>query len=760
VSKGTIRQGLKELKDTNNNTKEKVSRVRKCGGGRKKAITKNPQLEKALLELVEPTVRGEPQSSLLWTTKSLRKLSAELVYNHTLEYPYGSQFYLVGGLFQAYLARQYGLKKVNGFFKEYSKQYLPFFLNKTFKNYYGQDFEVLLEAFKNDLLKSHQSFMKTHTKVLAHSQYYQPLRRIKDEIVTLISDAKSAPKILTISKDGTRTEKKKTSLSLGEVFAYKGRYYTQSTKYTSPLRITQGLYDKDGYLLEHTGSKVIQGFMPDGKMVYMDINRSLEYPHIYIDGRFYDTAHSRVFVDAQGNLYYFKQNKDHRVLYKNKKKIFSFQGYYGVVVDVDETDGVYFIAASEDGTTVYKIKNHKLTRMLKSDDIVDMKRLDDQRMYVVTMSDDGFNYGIVNKEEQKATIPTFCYAFENEKDKHLFDNGDFHTIGTTDKQKEYHPFTALKYSSLEQIMGYDSTGFIGNFAFKFTDPLMQNSVNLIASTQSSYSLLGMTYDNNAYQLHFGLSAFAIFNQEEVTDADNHLIDEYRDYGYEFYLKYPFLHSGYWTGDIRVSYIQPFDNILQKPFSARLHFTRKEQYGLSKYANSLYDLSLFGSTDRGNATYGAKATFMHDLAYQSYVSLSATYMKSRESNTVLEKGISLTDNRSTYSFSPNSIEVKGLGKEYFAKELKMAEVGLYKVFDASAYFFSFPLSLQRESFYAKERLYDIETQKESFTYHESVLGLELDLLVYHEVTLPLQVEWIHNKDVENKDRVNVQFNMNF
>ena len=79
VAKGTIRQGLKDLKDTNNNTKEKVSRVRKSGGGRKKAITKNPKLEKALLELVEPTVRGEPQSSLLWTTKSLRKLSAELI---------------------------------------------------------------------------------------------------------------------------------------------------------------------------------------------------------------------------------------------------------------------------------------------------------------------------------------------------------------------------------------------------------------------------------------------------------------------------------------------------------------------------------------------------------------------------------------------------------------------------------------------------------------------------------------------------------
>jgi len=687
------------------------------------------------------------------------KLSPEFIYNNVLDYPYREKYYLVGGLFQAYLAKQYGVEKVNKFFKEYSKQYLPFYLNDTFKTYYGKNFETLLSEFKNDLLAKHQSFQKTNTKVLAHSKFFQRLTGTKKGIVTLTTDAKSAPEIVRISKDGTGVEKSKTSLPFGQIYEYKNAYYTQSTSYTSPLQITQGLYDDDRYLLTGTGSKVVQGVMPDGKMVYVDINSSLEYPHIYVDGKFYDTAHSSVLVDAKGDLYYFKQNKENRVLYKNKKKIFSFQGHYSVVTDVDEHGGVYFIAASKDGTTLYRVKNNHLTRMLSGDDVVDMKLLDNQRMYVVTMSDDGYNYGIINKEEKKASIPTLKYAFENEKDKTLFDNSNFHSTVSTQKQK-YSPFIELKYSSLNQTMGYDGTGFVGNFVFNFTDPLMQNSLNLITSTQSDYSLLGVAYDNNAYRLNFGFSAFAVLNQDEVSNTDNNLTDEYRDYGYAFYLKYPFLHSGYWYGDARLDYVKPFDNVLQKPVTASINFTRKEQYGLSKYANSLYDLSLFASTDRGNATYGANYTFMHDFAYQSYVSLGGTYMKSKLSSTALEKGIAITDNKNTYSFSPNSIEVKGLGKDYFAKELKMAEAGLYKVFDASAYFFSFPLSLQRESLYAKERLYDIKTEDESFTYHESVLGLELDLLVYHELTMPLQIEWIHNEDVETKDRVNVQFSMGF
>ena len=77
VSEKTISKGLKELNQPDILDKNK-NKIRKSGGGRKKAIDKNPDIEKHLLALVEPTIRGEPQSPLLWTTKSLRKLANEL----------------------------------------------------------------------------------------------------------------------------------------------------------------------------------------------------------------------------------------------------------------------------------------------------------------------------------------------------------------------------------------------------------------------------------------------------------------------------------------------------------------------------------------------------------------------------------------------------------------------------------------------------------------------------------------------------------
>ena len=55
-----------------------AGRVRRPGGGRKRLAETDPGLVPALLELVEDSTRGDPESPLLWTTKSVEKLAAEL----------------------------------------------------------------------------------------------------------------------------------------------------------------------------------------------------------------------------------------------------------------------------------------------------------------------------------------------------------------------------------------------------------------------------------------------------------------------------------------------------------------------------------------------------------------------------------------------------------------------------------------------------------------------------------------------------------
>ena len=77
VSRVTITAGIKELREQSASASRK-DRVRREGGGRKREIEKQPGLVQALEGLVEPVTRGDPESPLRWTCKSLRKLAAEL----------------------------------------------------------------------------------------------------------------------------------------------------------------------------------------------------------------------------------------------------------------------------------------------------------------------------------------------------------------------------------------------------------------------------------------------------------------------------------------------------------------------------------------------------------------------------------------------------------------------------------------------------------------------------------------------------------
>ena len=68
-------------------------RVRRPGGGRKRATTLNPELPVALELLVEPLTRGDPDSPLRWTCKSTRRLAEEL-----REHRYSVSHTVVAGL--------------------------------------------------------------------------------------------------------------------------------------------------------------------------------------------------------------------------------------------------------------------------------------------------------------------------------------------------------------------------------------------------------------------------------------------------------------------------------------------------------------------------------------------------------------------------------------------------------------------------------------------------------------------------------------
>ena len=75
LARRTIYRGLSDLR---NKWSPGSGRVRRSGAGRKKKTSEDPTLLADLKSLVEPVTRGDPTARLLYTSRSVRKLTKEL----------------------------------------------------------------------------------------------------------------------------------------------------------------------------------------------------------------------------------------------------------------------------------------------------------------------------------------------------------------------------------------------------------------------------------------------------------------------------------------------------------------------------------------------------------------------------------------------------------------------------------------------------------------------------------------------------------
>jgi len=687
--------------------------------------------------------------SELVTMAKAGKIKPNLLYNTTLNFPYSENYYLIGGFFQYFLAQKYGIKKVNGFFKNYSKQPFPFWVNSTFKETFGEDFEKLIGEFEQYIKDKYSSFTPTKGEVVALSQIFIPMSNNQKEIYTLIGDKKSYPKILKFDKKSRKVTFKRGAYKSGKVFKIDNKYYTLSSAKISPTKIKMGLIDRDSYLKKGTQGKAIQGYLSNGRVVYFDILKSLDTPQIYIDGEFYDTSNSSVYINRD-NLYYFKQNGIKRTLYKNKKALFSFNGYYGFITDVSPNGTIYFISLTKNGSGAYSFGDNKIKRVADGDDIIDFKLIDKQKALVTTLSSSGYKYQIINLSPKPSFIPMpdINLKEENISIPKLANKKEI-------KSKKYYPTDNLEFSYLNPYYGYsNSDGDIFGLSVNFMDSLLQNSFGFLFYSDKNKIVGGMEYINSQYPLEFGGRLYL------VAYADDYDSSHERDNGYWGFLKYPFLSTGYWRGYSKLEYTKDFDNIYRKPLVFSTKISNTKQFGISKYPNSLNSLDMFISHDRGDNGYGGNYSFEYGLPYQSFISFDATYMKSNKVDARREKGIEINHNFADIQTEKLSISMPNIEYTKYAKELKVGAVGAYKTFDTPLYFFSFPISLQRESIYLKQKLYDIDFSNKNKKYHESTVGLESDFVFFNNFVAPINFEFIYNKDVEDKRVFRVFFSGEF
>lgn len=82
MSRQTIYRGLDDL-----HAGDQSARIRKPGGGRKKLSSQDSALVQSIEEIMDPVTRGDPESPLRWTCKSLRNVEESLMKaGHSISY--------------------------------------------------------------------------------------------------------------------------------------------------------------------------------------------------------------------------------------------------------------------------------------------------------------------------------------------------------------------------------------------------------------------------------------------------------------------------------------------------------------------------------------------------------------------------------------------------------------------------------------------------------------------------------------------------
>src|ERR1700694_4501767 len=76
LSRGTVIRGMAEIKTAPKPARGQ--RIRRKGAGRNRPVDRDTTIKRDLEALVEPVTRGDPESPLRWTCKSVRQLATEL----------------------------------------------------------------------------------------------------------------------------------------------------------------------------------------------------------------------------------------------------------------------------------------------------------------------------------------------------------------------------------------------------------------------------------------------------------------------------------------------------------------------------------------------------------------------------------------------------------------------------------------------------------------------------------------------------------
>lgn len=698
-------------------------------------------------------------------------LSKSRMYNNTLNFPYGEGHYIFGGFYQAFLAEKYNLNKVNNYFWQRSKTwYYPFTVNTPTLRTFGWSFDALFAEWKSLSETISANFTMVQGDILARSKFYSEISRHQDRLLFISNPTGTThPSLHEYNTQTSGIDSKETHLNAGRVFDVDGQYYSVSSRHTSVDRITQGLFDEEGELLEGTSGKVIQGYLNNGSPVYFRSTESYQSPKLYIDETFYDEVHSSVLV-KDNSLYYFKQDGAQRTLYKDKQALVAFPGYYSIVSDVDQQGRIYFIANSELGSSLYRYGKNGIEKVIQADNVLSAKLIDTNKVMVTAVSADDYYFSITEMNPQPKSPFIVRYFWDDSVQPQSQNLAEVDAVEIK-KDTPYNFSNSIRYAAGSLFTTKDEDdNTLFSAALTFSDPLTYHNLSIFADRDSDLtSRLGVSYSNNQHQLMYGFKTYGVVENglEELEKANPFF--ETRSYGVGIDLQLPLFKQGFWNVDARSSYFQDYKNIEREPISVSLSANNVHAFGMSMFVNEGMTTSLYTVNDRDQNIFGGKLAVYTSGPWQTYANAKTQYSYFDGAlNGFYGEGIVLSKQLDFFGNDPSGFVMPSLYRDSLASKVAKTEVNVSKVFNGSAYGFWFPVSVRRQAFNLSYRYYDIRdfvSYVPSFNAYgnfgdvqiqQTAASLEVDTLFFHKFAIRIKLEAIFNDD----DRVVEKNTTNF
>lgn len=682
-------------------------------------------------------------------------LTPERVYNQTLYFPYGESSYVLGGHYQYYLAKQYGLDAANRYFKARSRYwYFPFVTNAPLQAAIGDNFDRTFSRWAQQETQQAQQAVMSEGEPLLTSQYFTALNSDDDDIYFLASpQAVRAPMHVVLNRRSGAVQKQRSTFRAGELFRHDGETWSMASGYSTPWRIWQGLYSESAHLNGDSRGRIMQGFTAAGEPVYFDVASSFDQPQLYVGDAFYGQVNSSVEVHGD-DLYYFVQNGKQRTLYRNRTPLFRYEGYYGVVADVDSQGRVLFVANSEFGSSLYRVSEGSVSRVLAEDDIVAARLLDDEQVLAVAIQADHYGYFLRQLTPRSQAPHVRELGWDTAQTVDVAEGGEPAALSLAHR---YHALTGLRYSGTDLSLAWlldeddertpeDETDLhtLYNINVRFSDPLEQNQLSLFSYRDADLTrVAGAGYSNNQFFLIGGVKQYWVLDDQLDRETPP---EEARNHGLSAELRLPLLQSGYWYGELAGTWYQDYHLAEREPLAVQWQLNRTTQFGNSYLPNKHFGVTAYQVDDRDDTTVGGTLSLMTDLPAEVYLGARGQFSRSDASvNFAERRGVELAEMEDYIANDPSRVVIPALEDTYYAERVTFGEASLSKVINLPLYSFRVPVSLRREALHLRYRRYDLDFGPVELALNQAIVGLDLELLLAHRAPVRFAFEYAYTDD---------------